>query len=566
MSKPKLEFSRGEKIAEKYEVLDLLDESPLGLTYRVKHEKSGKFVRLTMLRPTVAGPESMDQVAKAFERGRSLEHPNLMKLGELGEHDGVSYYTMEDFEGSTLRELLQEYKISGKQFGTFEAAQVVIAILEGLQALHDNGSVMRTLRPEYVLISVRYAGPRQQNFVARVKLVGVAFWDLVSNGVLAEDEFTRGEAQYLAPELKSFEPHPTPRSDVYSAGVVFYEMLTGTAPIGTFQQPTKLRPDLPRHVNDIVELALANSPEDRYRSASDLVADIQRIFAEPGVSAEEVRKPLITPLGWGLAVLVVLAVAVILYQMRPNAAAEAEALDAQVRATVAEQQEIPSQAEIEQILAKHPPNMLYVPPGPYIAGRLHKETEAPAFEPMAEVRDVDGFLIDAFEYPNLKDAPPEYEVSYADAEAKCRAAGKRLCTADEWEKACKGRGNTVYSYGDYYDPAFCGDGLEARGYPAGSRPDCRSTWGVFDISGSFREWTATAPQGKDARRIVKGGMRQNPARGTRCGFFTDESIAFKDGSMSFRCCRDLDAPPIVVPEPAAHDDGGEGDAAGDADK
>jgi len=549
LAKTKLEFSRGELIAEKYEVIDLLDESPLGPTYRVKHQKSGKFVRLTMLRPEVAGAEQKDAVIAAFKSARAFVHKNLMKVGELGDHEGVAYYTMEDFEGSTLRELLQEYKIAGTQFATKEAAQVIIAILEALQAAHDSGIVLRALRPEYVLVNVRFTGPRQANFVARIKLVGTAFWNLVPNGTLAEDEFTRGEAQYLAPELKSFEPVATPRSDVYSAGVMFYEMLTGTAPIGTFQQPTKLRPDLPRHINDIVELALANSPEDRYRTASDLVADIQRIFREPDIAAEEERKPLVTPLWWGLAALAVLAVAVILYQMRPDPVEEARTADASLRAMAVEQQQLPSLEEVAAILAKHPPNMIYIPTGPYVAGRMHSEEDAPAFEPLAKLREVDGFIIDAFEYPNLKGALPAYGVTYAEAEANCTAAGKRLCTADEWEKACKGPGNTVYSYGDFYDPEFCGEGLEDRGYPAGSRPECRSRWGVFDISGSFREWTMTAPQEKETRRIVKGGVRHNPQRGTRCSFFTDESTGFKDGSMSFRCCRDPDAPPAPAPTP-----------------
>ena len=296
MSKKSLEFSRGDILADKYEVIDLLDESPLGPTYRVKHVESGKFVRLCLLRPAIANAEKKSDIIQAFKTARGLQHEHLLKIGELGDHDGIAYFTMQDFEGSTLRELLQEYKIEGKQFALEEAAQIVIQVLEGLQAIHDDGNVFRALRPEYVLVDVRYAGPRQ-TFVARVKLFGTAFWDLVPAGTLAEDEFTRGEAQYIAPELKSFDPNPTPRSDVYSAGVIFYEMLTGTAPIGTFQQPTKLRDGLPRHVDDIVELALAHAPEDRYRTATDLKLDIRRIFEDPDLR-EETRRPLITPVGW----------------------------------------------------------------------------------------------------------------------------------------------------------------------------------------------------------------------------------------------------------------------------
>ena len=100
-----------------------------------------------------------------------------MKIGELGEHDGVAYVTYEDFEGGTLRELLQEYRINGKQFALKEAAQIVMQILEGLDALHKSGLVLRALRPEYVLVNVRYTGPRKQTFVAQTKVVGAGFWD-----------------------------------------------------------------------------------------------------------------------------------------------------------------------------------------------------------------------------------------------------------------------------------------------------------------------------------------------------------------------------------------------------
>lgn len=557
MSTSNLEFSRGDVIASKYEVIDLLDESPLGFSYRVKHLKSGKYVRLTMLRPKIAGREHKEQVLDAFKRARDVQHNGLIKVGELAEHDGVAYYTMEDFEGQTLRELLQEYKIEGKQFAVKEAAHVVIQVCEALAAAHAADIVFRGLRPEYVLISVRRTGPRRQNFVAQVKLIGSAFWDLVPAGILAEDEFTRGEAQYLAPELKSFEPQPTPRCDVYSAGVILYEMLTGSAPVGTFQLPGHVRPDLPKHVNDVVELALANAPEDRYPSSRDFIADIQRIFQEVATQPDtDGSTPWLSIAGWSGALLVVAAIAIAVFMWgRETPEQRAEKADALVRTTVISEQaaQTPSADEVAAILAQQPPNMAYIPAGPYVSGRLNAEFDALATEPLAEVVEVDAFLIDVFEYPNLQGAKPVFSVSWDNASRMCQEAGKRLCTENEWEKACKGPPNYVYSYGDTYDPAYCRpseeDGGSSAGiYLSGAMPECRSNWQVYDMSGNFMEWTKTAPKGNADRRRVKGGHMTKPEQGTRCAFATDFATNYSDSRLlSFRCCRDLDAEPWSPP-------------------
>ena len=83
------------------------------------------------------------------------------------------------------------------------------------------------------------------------------------------------------------------------------------------------------------------------------------------------------------------------------------------------------------------------------------------------------------------------------------------------------------------------------------------------MSGNFAEWTSSAPPSGSGRRIVKGGMRNNPEKGTRCAFQTDQNEGYSDGLLSFRCCRDLDAPPVAAPaEPApAEGEDAEGEGA-----
>ena len=541
----KLEFSRGDTVAEKYEVVDLLDESPLGLSYRVKHLKSGRYIRLLLLRPAVAGRGQKDAILSAYKTAKAHQHPNLVQLGELGEHNGIAYLTYEDFEGQTLRELMQEYKLSGRQFGVKEAAQITKQILEAASAVNSGGHVLRALRPEYVLVKVRYTGPRRQTFVATSKVFGACFWDLVPSATLAEDEFTRGEAQYLAPELKSFEPVPTERSDIFSAGVIFYEMLVGSAPVGTFQLPRTRRPDLPKHVNTVVELAIAQAPEDRYQTALDFATDLQRTFQSSEISQASEDKPLISPLGWGLIIAIVALMGIIAYNLRSDPVKLALAKDSQLRQQMLDELDKPSPVELKTIEASHPPNMVYIPAGKYISGRLHQEPRenTSAQEPIAQVVEVGAFLIDIFEYPNAPGEKPRANVTWQDAQQACEEAGKRLCTTEEWEKACKRPRNHIYSYGDVFDPEFCGEGVEDL-YASGTRTECTTGWRALDMSGNYREWTGTTHRGKGSRRIVKGGIRSNPLKGTRCALSRDESAGFESNLLSFRCCRDADAPPV----------------------
>ena len=141
-------------------------------------------------------------------------------------------------------------------------------------------------------------------------------------------------------------------------------------------------------------------------------------------------------------------------------------------------------------------------------------------------------------------------VSQAEAQALCEAQGKRLCHDIEWERACKGPESKIWSYGNYYDQEFCGEGIDDP-YTSGKREDCRSGYGVYDLSGNFIEWTGT--QSKSGRYLTKGGKPTDAVEGTRCAFATDEAAGHRSKALSFRCCRDVDAPPPPRPQEPKND-------------
>ena len=175
-----------------------------------------------------------------------------------------------------------------------------------------------------------------------------------------------------------------------------------------------------------------------------------------------------------------------------------------------------------------------------------KKPVASQAEPLHSVVRVPAFFIDRFEFPNRirnKDGSPVMPAgrgTWSDAAGACEIVGKRLCTTEEWEKACKGPENTIYSYADTYDQEKCGDGVDEI-HHLGQNEACVSGYGVADLSGNLREWTASQPGTKADRRVVKGGLRSNNLRGSRCAYSNDERQNYSDTTLGFRCCLSADA-------------------------
>lgn len=536
----RITFARGDVVSRKYEVESHLGTGLFGATYLGRHIASGRHIAIKFLHPEIVQqPGDRQRFQQAFARAKQIKHPGLTRLGEVSEHNGVLYYTEEYFKSQSLRQVIDEYVNAGQAFTLQESCAVVIKVLEALQAGHESGLVHRNLKPENVLVHTQRTGPAGSRIVRQFKITDMGMCDMLDPAEIIEGFENRSDFPYLAPELGGYEQPGTSQSDIYSVGVVFYELLCGQTPMGTFLSPTQLRDDLPDHIDHVVELALSPNPEDRYPAAVDMIRDIQRSF-DPGMQAQSAPTSYRT-------VLIALAVAVVAVAMvggyrvvgdEPDPLEEARKKDQVLRDQVAKNNPLPSEVEIKAMIAQQP-DMVYVPGGTYIRGRLHAEDASLAHtsEPVARIIDVNPFFIDRFEFPNLKTQAPTGQVSWTDADETCKKFGKRLCTEVEWEKSCKGPNNFIYGYGDTWDPAMCGENME-ESYSLGSRADCVSSYGVYDQSGGFREWTQDARPGKNDRKIVKGGHRGNSERGTRCAYYVDESMGYADSTLSFRCCLD----------------------------
>jgi hypothetical protein len=186
--------------------------------------------------------------------------------------------------------------------------------------------------------------------------------------------------------------------------------------------------------------------------------------------------------------------------------------------------------------------MVWIPTGVFRAGSATDEVPRVAD---AELPGVDmpmgGFYIDVLPWPNENGAIPTTNVTREEAQRLCGQRGKRLCTELEWERACKGEGNTRYEYGPNYDPRVCGTsaaGESAARRPSGDRIGCRSAFGVKDMHGGVWEWTDSM-WGRGAPRergVARGGSDGPGELTTRCAYARAVVPTDRSPGLGFRCC------------------------------
>lgn len=184
--------------------------------------------------------------------------------------------------------------------------------------------------------------------------------------------------------------------------------------------------------------------------------------------------------------------------------------------------------------------MVHVPAGALIVGTPPEQLpRVPDQEMPGSQSEMGEFFIDRFAYPNEEGAIPTTGVDQAEAARSCERQGKRLCTELEWERACKGPGNTTYEYGDLYRPELCATGSGTRLAPSGYRIGCVSKFGVRDMHGSVWEWTSSAwDRGTKGDAVaVRGGNSPEGELVGRCANARRVKPTEASGEIGFRCCK-----------------------------
>ena len=211
------------------EILGLLGQGGMGAVYKARQTKLDRLVALKILPPEVARDPAFAErfIREARSLGR-LNHPQIVTVHDFGDVDGLYYFTMEYVDGRNLRDLLQEGPLPAAQ-----ARLLALQTCDALQYAHDEGLVHRDIKPENILLD-RKGRVRIADF-GLAKLVGLTPTYLTLTGT----HEVMGTLLYMAPEQMKQAHSVDHRADLYSLGVILYEMVTGELPLGRFAPPSR---------------------------------------------------------------------------------------------------------------------------------------------------------------------------------------------------------------------------------------------------------------------------------------------------------------------------------------
>ena len=271
----------GKVLDNRYELVEFIGKGGMALVYRAIDQRTGHNVAVKILRPEY---NQDAEFCSRFEReamaASKMSHHNIVNLLDVGQDDNMRYLVMEYVRGQTLKEVI-------KQKGSLKpavAAQIAIRILSALQHAHKNGIIHRDIKPQNILVD--------SDGLIKVGDFGIA--RVVGSNTISTDDIVMGSVHYFSPEQAKGES-VTAASDLYSAGVVLYEMLTGRPPfdgdtpvaiamqhIGSKAQPIReINSSVPPAMERVVEKAMEKRPERRYQSALEMAQDLQRALQEP---------------------------------------------------------------------------------------------------------------------------------------------------------------------------------------------------------------------------------------------------------------------------------------------
>jgi tetratricopeptide (TPR) repeat protein/tRNA A-37 threonylcarbamoyl transferase component Bud32 len=309
LSSPSLSLPPGFEIGRRYRVRHLLGRGGMGTVYQVDDIDLSREVALKLIRNDIAeNTLVLERFKREIQLSSKITHRNVLRVYDLGEADGVQYLTMQFIAGGDLASLLKRERHLPME----RVLKIFKQVCEGLEAAHEQGVVHRDLKPQNVMLG---SGDH-------VYLTDFGLAKTLEQSGMTQTGAVVGTPYYMSPEQVKGEP-AGPRSDIYSLGIILYEMVTGSVPYGgnsvyevmiqRLQKPPRppreLNPQIPGYVEKILERCLAVDPNARYQTVREILTDLESGTFHTTMKFELHKRRWLRPAAAGLVIVAVLGLA-----------------------------------------------------------------------------------------------------------------------------------------------------------------------------------------------------------------------------------------------------------------
>lgn len=518
--------------------------------YRARDTVIGRTVAVKILTEQgCADPEAKARFLAEARMAGNIQHENIIQIFDYGEEGGRPFMVMEFLVGQDLREAIR----NGSTGGTESKLRIALQVARALEYVHSRKIIHRDIKPENV-----HLDPSGK---AKLMDFGIAKTEGLS---LTKAGFALGTPYYMSPEQVLGQEVGEP-SDVYSFGILLYELFTGARPLTgdtverlfymILHEPVPLEPmraaGAPEPVIGLVARCTAKKPEDRVQTFAQVGKELSSLLeAKEPAAAPPVSEAKPTRSGRYLVGAIALAIAA-------------------VAGGLIWVKRQPQLKPLAPTLTTPTGTMLLVPPGPFLHGEKNEQAVAPAF--YIDRTEVTNGAYAKFASATQRPLPPNFpahapgdpvvNVTFSDAAAFCRWADKRLPDAMEWEKAARGDKGLQYPWGDSEDPSKANvlDNAaiqDRKPLPADSMPDGASPYGVLHMAGNVLEYVRTEvtpsaavvehfagilnppPALNEPWYSVKGGAFNTPLKAAVPWEYSPVPARFASETIGFRCVKD----------------------------
>ena len=280
----------GRLLGNRYEILEQVGNGGMATVYKAKCHVLNRYVAVKILRDEFTTDEEfVKRFNSEAQSAASLTHPNIVSVYDVGSEGDIHYIVMELIKGKTLKEIINEDGALSWKW----SVNVAIQIASALETAHKNNIIHRDIKPHNIIIT--------EDGIAKVTDFGIA--KAVSNSTITAFGSTIGSVHYFSPEHAK-GGFTDPKSDLYSLGVVLYEMVTGKVPFSADTpvsvalkhmqekptEPIEINPDIPKSINDIIMKAMQKDINLRYQTATEMLRDLSRAIKNPNSNFVQMDK------------------------------------------------------------------------------------------------------------------------------------------------------------------------------------------------------------------------------------------------------------------------------------